>query len=388
MYSNNSDLFLSRLMQDLNLETIYNECNSHHILYQAEKLFMEIYDIEDSINTLIDKLINLLIKSQDEGNNFNETEHFINHCIFLSTRNSYEIFEWLKENQVKSHYQFFLGIIYYNVEKNFNEAYKLFYKASEDNYPIAQVYLANCYKTGFGTEINYKLAFKWMQKAAENESICGQLNLGIYYDNSIGTDSNLDKAIYWYQKSANNGNLCGLFILGRCNELGIGIEKNENKAFEIYKRFHENDFINGKYKLGICYYFGIGTEVNKKESFKICKDLAEKGLENAQAFLGYLYNQAADNGDDFGLYNLGEHYELGNGVNKDEIKAFVYYKKSAENGLVDANFYLGYCYLNGIGTEINKEIGYKLYNEATGKGDISEKALELYKIAAEEGSKL
>ncbi|CAI2173636.1 5372_t:CDS:1 [Funneliformis geosporum] len=94
----------------------------------------------------------------------------------------------------------------------------------------------------------------------------------------------------------------------------------------------------------------------------------------------YWCQKAADNGDDFGLYNLGEHYELGNGVNKDEIKAFVYYKKSAENGLVDANFYLGYCYLNGIGTEINKEIGYKLYNEATGKGDISVQNNELDKV--------
>ncbi|CAI2196389.1 18282_t:CDS:1, partial [Funneliformis geosporum] len=43
-------------------------------------------------------------------------------------------------------------------------------------------------------------------------------------------------------------------------------------------------------------------------------------------------------------------YELGKSVNKYEIKAFS---------------------INGIGTEINKEMGYKLYNEATGKGDIS-----------------
>ncbi|CAI2188115.1 17863_t:CDS:2 [Funneliformis geosporum] len=240
---------------------------------------MEIHDIEDSINTLIDKLINLLIKTQDDGNNFNETEHFINHCIFLLTRNLYEIFEWLKENQVKSYYQFFLGIIYYNVEKNFNEAYKLFYKASENNYPIAQVYLANCYKTGLGTEINYNLAFKWMQKAAENESICGQLNLGIYYDNSIGTDSNLDKAIYWHQKSANNGNLCGFFIIGKNRDLEISL---------------------------------------------------------------YCCQKAADNGDNIRLHYLGEYYELGKKVNKDEIKASEYYKKSAENGLVNAKFYLGY----------------------------------------------
>ena len=51
-------------------------------------------------------------------------------------------------------------------------------------------------------------------------------------------------------------------------------------------------------------------------------------------------------------YNLGEIYELGIGIDKDEIKAFEFYKKSAD---LDAQIYLGYCYINGIGTEINKE---------------------------------
>ncbi|CAI2176732.1 11149_t:CDS:1, partial [Funneliformis geosporum] len=59
-----------------------------------------------------------------------------------------------------------------------------------------------------------------------------------------------------------------------------------------------------------------------------------------------------------------EHYEFGNGVEKNEFKAFDFYKKSAENGFEEAKFYLGYCYINGIGTEINKEIGFKLYKEA------------------------
>ncbi|CAI2166980.1 19845_t:CDS:2 [Funneliformis geosporum] len=141
--------------------------------------------------------------------------------------------------------------------------------SSESNYPIAQVYVASCYKAGFGTEINYNLAFKWMQKAVENKSIYGQINLSNYYENSIGTNENLDKAFNLYNEAANNGNLCGLFNMGRCYELGIGIKKNESKAFEIYRNFHEKEFINGKYKLGICYYFGIGTEINKKKAFEI-----------------------------------------------------------------------------------------------------------------------
>src|SRR6185437_13934275 len=52
---------------------------------------------------------------------------------------------------------------------------------------------------------------------------------------------------------------------------------------------------------------------------------------------------------------------------KDDIKAFQWYKKSVENGFIGAKFQLGYCYVNGIGTEINIKKGFDLYDEAAGK---------------------
>ncbi|CAB4380858.1 unnamed protein product [Rhizophagus irregularis] len=97
MLSNNSELYLSKLM----LDHLNNEINSI-ILNQAEKLFSEIFNVTDNINILTDKLIMLLIKTQDEGNNIDETKLFINHCIFLSNQTSNVIFEWLKENQTNN----------------------------------------------------------------------------------------------------------------------------------------------------------------------------------------------------------------------------------------------------------------------------------------------
>ena len=57
------------------------------------------------------------------------------------------------------------------------------------------------------------------------------------------------------------------------------------------------------------------------------------------------------------------------GVRKDGRKAFEYHKTSAKQGNMNAKFQLGYCYDEGIGTEINKV-----------------KAFELYKVAAEKGN--
>ncbi len=41
-------------------------------------------------------------------------------------------------------------------------------------------------------------------------------------------------------------------------------------------------------------------------------------------------------------------------VEKYEIKAFECFKRSAEKEYVEAQFQLGYCYSNGIGTKVNK----------------------------------
>ncbi|CAI2192569.1 17971_t:CDS:1, partial [Funneliformis geosporum] len=175
MNSNNSELFLSKLIQEFNLDSINNEGHLH-ILHQAEKLFLKVFDVEDNIDTLIDKLIILLIKTHNEGNGFNETKNFINQCIFLSNKDSNDIFEWLKENQVESKHVFLLGFFYFNninFEKNYNEAFeafKLFSSASTNNYSIAQVYLALCYENGYGIKRNYDLAFDWIQIAVANKN--------------------------------------------------------------------------------------------------------------------------------------------------------------------------------------------------------------------------
>ncbi|RIA83357.1 hypothetical protein C1645_466916 [Glomus cerebriforme] len=83
---------------------------------------------------------------------------------------------------------------------------------------------------------------------------------------------------------------------------------------------------------------------------------------------GYLYENGEHIVKDVAECNLGQYYRYGKGVEKDEVKAFEYFKKSADQGYLNAQFQLGYCYDKGIGIEINKA-----------------KAFEYYKIAAEKG---
>src|SRR6266542_2488952 len=293
MEGNTFDLSICDLIEDYDLESIENDCNPD-ILVQAEKLFMEIFNSEDTTSILIDKLITLLSKTQDEGNTYKESKYFISHCITLSNKTLNDVFNWLLENQTKPQYVFFLGFFYFHgidTEKNHNKSFKLFLKAAEDNCPIAQVYLSICYKDGFGTTINENLVFKWMSKAALNGSIYGQICLGYYcYEGGLGTDQDFNKAFDCYQKVANDNILFGLFNLGRCYLGGMGVEKDENKAIEIYKKLAIKGYLNAQSRLGYCYHYGKGVEKDEIKAFDFYKQAAKKGNNMAQNNLGTLYN--------------------------------------------------------------------------------------------------
>src|SRR6266542_78278 len=103
--------------------------------------------------------------------------------------------------------------------------------------------------------------------------------------------------------------------------------------------------------LKCCFKF----EQNLEHGLFIKKEKAEKKYVSKKRHLNYIKKQQ----------------KMGEGVEKDEIKAFEYFKKLAEKDDAEAQFKLGYCYYKGIGIEINKE-----------------KSVELYKIAAENGNEV
>ena len=61
---------------------------------------------------------------------------------------------------------------------------------------------------------------------------------------------------------------------------------------------------------------------------------------------------------------LGNCYLNGDGVPKNEIKAFEWYQKAAEQGNAFAQFNLGSCYYNGQGTPINYQLAVEWYKKA------------------------
>ena len=77
---------------------------------------------------------------------------------------------------------------------------------------------------------------------------------------------------------------------------------------------------------------------------------------------------ASDLDNEFAMYNLGWMYQVGENVNKDTVKAFELYLKSAEKGHPQATFNLAALTYSGVGTTRDIKIAYELFLQSKIKG--------------------
>ncbi|RIB16908.1 hypothetical protein C2G38_2038178 [Gigaspora rosea] len=95
-------------------------------------------------------------------------------------------------------------------------------------------------------------------------------------------------------------------------------------------------------------------ERNENKEFNNSQELAKMNtLNNLNS------NKNADE-----IFNLGSSYHIGNCVEKDEHKAFIYYLKSAEMGHIKGILNVGYCYRDGIGIEKDEHKAFTYYQKS------------------------
>src|SRR5581483_3376696 len=131
---------------------------------------------------------------------------------------------------------------------------------------------------------------------------------------------------------------------------------------------NENKF--AQYNLGVCYQYGNDFEKDEIKTFEWLKKSAEQNYKHTQNKLGedgtgtekdlkkaiYWYQKAAENGDKYALYSLGLCYQYGNGVEKDEIKAFEFFQESNEKENISTQFETDIGNVNNIETVIDRLI--------------------------------
>jgi TPR repeat protein len=186
-----------------------------------------------------------------------------------------------------------------------------------------------------------------------------------------------------------------LYELGvRCMKADKLADYDPFTAIELYRRAAEMGYAEAQYAYGKMYLVSLHEilprAAAKAEGVKWLQKAADQGHEKAQLALAKcyssgegvkkdeakafeVYRKAADAGSAEALYELHVFYLRGWGVEKDEAKAMEVLRKSAEAGYVKAQCSLGFKYQSGSSTPIDLPEAVKWYRLAEAQGDSTAK---------------
>ena len=247
--------------------------------FMAQVLFYVILDkkqpiyINEQLNDIVEKSI------YDTNISFNDIQEFIDIQLNSGILSIRGIKELAKKDNPFACFEIasmeFYGII--TGKKRYEEAYKYYKIAAENNHPVANWAIGYLYYEGYignKSKRDLYLAFKYFNKARK-------------------------------LKCSNAFNSFGLIIL---NGNMPHIKKNRDKAIEMFKKAKS---------LGNIYaYNNLG---------KICED--EKDYKKAFDY----YLVSADSGESWAANKIGDFYRKGVVGKKDLKKAFEYYTVSSES---------------------------------------------------------
>jgi hypothetical protein len=297
----------------------------------------------------------------------------------LLKKDDNKAFELLQtvENKEEPQYLWLMGVFYSNgtevIDIDGNKAISYFEKAFENGRIGArQLGFINYY--GYANiEKNIDKAIEWYKKGVEIGSTSCMLQLVYIY---ISEDSILQKyhnekeALSLVRKAIRLGSGTACDELGRWYSEGFIVEKDDVKAFENFVKADLYGSSNGSLNLGVCYIAGRGCEQDSKKAEQLWQKAANMGSQVAAMHLATSYlNGVLDNSSEKYVFYLEKAAKLGSpeayyelatnyyyalhGYKKDVYQAFVYTKKAADEGLVDACETVASMYEEGVGCEKN-----------------------------------
>ncbi|MBO7194527.1 MAG: toll/interleukin-1 receptor domain-containing protein [Alistipes sp.] len=218
----------------------------------------------------------------------------------------------------------------------YEQAYDTIYdKAFGECDPEAMVDLSYFYFDGENNERNYDYAVRLNQRATSYCYPPAFNNLGICYDSGMGLKKDLAKSHEMQLVAANLGLPIAMNNVSKNFLAGDGVEKSIEEYKEWRRRSAECGCVRAMDSIGIDYYQGENYETNLKKAQLWFEKAIRGGSLDAMNSLGIMY----------------EHGDIESENGKE--MAFNLYKQAALGGNVDAYYYLGNCYKEGIGTPVN-----------------------------------
>jgi TPR repeat protein len=164
----------------------------------------------------------------------------------------------------------------------------------------------------------------------------------------ISIDKEINKNINNDCQLKNDENARLYFYLAEMYYNGNGIKHNNTKAAFLYEKAANLGDEKSQYQLAMMYKLGEGVEVDFNKAFQLLTKSSEQGNNISKRQLGLM------------LY-------YGKTTTKDLVNAADFFKQAGENGDAISKFYLGVMYENGEGVAQNYEKAANLYKESANK---------------------
>ena len=315
------------------------------------------------------------------------------------------------------------------LENKFDEAAELYQKAADEGDAYAMWRLANAYGNGDGVDWDEAKAIELLKQSAQagcEEAKCDLAFAYMFDWSNIGKDEekgkemleelikqtnnstvlsryagllffgggpyeeDQEKAMRFLKKVEDKDNPFYLDLMGAIYTSGADkIEVDAEKAIEYYTKAFENGRKYSAYKLQRIYTVGYGeVKADKTKQIEwlnhgiesnvtdcmvdmallsITEDSAYKDMHNPQKAIDLL-KRAARHGSGNAYYTMGNLYYEGKYLPKDDKKAYENWEKAVELKYYETASNLAYAYIEGVGCEKDESKGIELYKLAADNG--------------------
>ena len=154
--------------------------------------------------------------------------------------------------------------------------------------------------------------FGRIKELAEEGDVNAQFRLGDYYYNGCYTPTDYEKAFEWFKRASEGGHIEAMYTVGMMYLEGEIVQQDSNKALKWLKKAAEAGYLDAQYNLGVIY---------NKDKYDVPAD-SDKAIK--------WYIICGEQGHLEALLNLGRIYATGQGVEKDYIKAYVWWSIAAD----------------------------------------------------------
>ncbi len=236
---------------------------------------------------------------------------------------------------------------YHNELKNAEEGLRWLRLAAHNGCVLAYEKVYHCLSKGEnGILRDRDAAVAFAEEVWELVEISGEGCYNVSYD--YGELKNYEQQRLWAERGAKKGDAACFNSLGLLYLNGYGTKEDDEKA---YRNFCEADARGnkfGSYNLGRCCYRGWGVPKDPDQAFGYFLKSAKQDHAGAMEYVAHYY------------------FEGTSSVSQDFLKCREWSEKALSQGKISAKYYLGYCYLNGVGgCEKNYPLAHRYFADCS-----------------------